>query len=100
MMERMFEKDVIPACGELGVGFVPFSPLGAGFLSGKYSANERYSGDDVRRVITRFAPETYRLINRFWSCCKNLQMRKTLPRRRLLSRGCCISMIISCLSRV
>ncbi len=56
-MERMFEKDVIPACEELGVGFVPFSPLGAGFLSGKYSAIDRYSGDDVRRVITRFAPE-------------------------------------------
>ena len=57
MMERMFEKDVIPACGELGVGFVPFSPMGAGFLSGKYSVKEHYSGDDVRRVITRFAPE-------------------------------------------
>ncbi|MDE7194275.1 MAG: aldo/keto reductase [Oscillospiraceae bacterium] len=57
MMERMFEKDVIPACEELGVGFVPFSPLGAGFLSGKYSAKEHYSGDDVRRVITRFALE-------------------------------------------
>ncbi len=57
MMERMFEKDVIPACEELGVGFVPFSPLGAGFLSGKYTAKDRYSGDDVRRVITRFAPE-------------------------------------------
>lgn len=57
MMERMFEKDVIPACGELGVGFVSFSPMGAGFLSGKYSAKERYSGDDVRRVITRFSPE-------------------------------------------
>ena len=57
MMERMFEKDVIPTCRELGVGFVAFSPMGAGFLSGKYSANERYSGDDVRRVITRFAPE-------------------------------------------
>ncbi len=57
MMERMFEKDVIPACEELGVGFVLFSPMGAGFLSGKYSANERYSGDDVRRVITRFTPE-------------------------------------------
>lgn len=57
MMERMFEKDVIPACEELGVGFVPFSPLGAGFLSGKYSAKVHYYGDDVRRVITRFAPE-------------------------------------------
>lgn len=57
MMERMFEKDVIPACEELGIGFVPFSPLASGFLSGKYTKNQIYSGDDVRRVITRFAPE-------------------------------------------
>ena len=60
MMERMFETDVIPACGELGIGFVPFSPLGAGFLSGKYSAEQTYTGDDVRRVITRFAPDNIR----------------------------------------
>ena len=57
MMERMFEKDVIPACEELGIGFVPFSPLASGFLSGKYSKENTYSGDDVRRVITRFARE-------------------------------------------
>lgn len=57
MMERMFEREVIPLCGELGIGFVPFSPLASGFLSGKYGENDRYSGDDVRRVITRFAPE-------------------------------------------
>lgn len=57
MMERMFEKDVIPACEELGIGFVPFSPLAAGFLSGKYTQDAAYSGDDVRRVITRFAKE-------------------------------------------
>jgi len=54
IMERMFEKDVIPACKELGIGFVPFSPLASGFLSGKYNANTQYQGDDVRRVITRF----------------------------------------------
>jgi len=54
IMERMFEKDVIPACGELGIGFVPFSPLGAGFLTGKYTTEDRFTGDDVRRVITRF----------------------------------------------
>lgn len=60
MMERMFETDVIPTCGELGIGFVPFSPLGAGFLSGKYTAEQTYTGDDVRRVITRFAPENMR----------------------------------------
>lgn len=54
MMERMFEKEVIPTCEELGIGFVPFSPLASGFLSGKYTAENTYSGDDVRRVITRF----------------------------------------------
>ena len=57
MMERMFEKDVLPACQELGIGFVPFSPLGAGFLSGKYTSKDTYTGDDVRRVITRFSKE-------------------------------------------
>lgn len=57
MMERMFEKEVIPTCEELGIGFVPFSPLASGFLSGKYTAENTYSGDDVRRVITRFDKE-------------------------------------------
>lgn len=57
MMERKFEQDVIPTCEELGIGFVPFSPLASGFLSGKYTKTQQYTGDDVRRVITRFAPE-------------------------------------------
>ena len=57
MMERMFEKDVIPLCKELNIGFVAFSPMASGFLSGKYNKNTQYKGDDVRRVITRFAPE-------------------------------------------
>jgi hypothetical protein len=60
MMERMFEKDVIPACEELGIGFVPFSPLASGFLSGKVTANDTYIGDDVRRVITRFDKDNIR----------------------------------------
>lgn len=57
MMERMFEKEVIPTCEELGIGFVAFSPLASGFLSGKYNTKTTYSGDDVRRVITRFNEE-------------------------------------------
>lgn len=56
-MERRWEKDVIPLCGELGIGFVAFSPMGNGFLSGKYMPATEFKGDDVRRVITRFAPE-------------------------------------------
>jgi len=54
IMERMFEKDVIPACEELRIGFVPFSPLASGFLSGRTLTGEQYLGDDVRRVINRF----------------------------------------------
>ena len=57
MMERMFEKDVIPLCKELNIGFVPFSPLASGFLSGKYNKDTQYKGDDVRLAITRFIPE-------------------------------------------
>ena len=57
IMERMFEVDVIPLCEELGIGFVPFSPLASGFLSGKFTDSSQYVGDDVRRVITRFNKE-------------------------------------------
>lgn len=57
MMERTFEREVIPTCEELGIGFVPFSPLASGFLSGKISAGSKYAGDDVRRAITRFKDE-------------------------------------------
>ena len=57
MMERMFEKDVIPLCQELNIGFVAFSPMASGFLSGKYNKDTQYKGDDVRRVITRFNPD-------------------------------------------
>ena len=60
MMERMFEKNVLPLCQELNIGFVAFSPLASGFLSGKVRASDKYEGDDVRRVITRFAPENVR----------------------------------------
>lgn len=54
MMERMYEREVIPACKELGIGFVAFSPMASGFLSGKYNKDTVYTGDDVRRAITRY----------------------------------------------
>lgn len=54
IMARQFEKDVIPVCGELGIGFVAFSPLANGFLSGKVTAETKFRGIDARRVITRF----------------------------------------------
>lgn len=57
MMARQWEKNVIPLCKELGIGFVAFSPMGNGFLSGKYAPGTEFKGDDVRRVISRFMPE-------------------------------------------
>jgi aryl-alcohol dehydrogenase-like predicted oxidoreductase len=57
MMERSAEKEVIPVCEELGIGFVPFSPLANGFLSGKVKPEDQFTGIDARRVITRFNKE-------------------------------------------
>ena len=57
IMERKYERDVIPLCGELNIGFVAFSPMAGGFLSGKYTSQSKFEGDDVRRVITRFSKE-------------------------------------------
>ncbi|WP_345989318.1 aldo/keto reductase [Chryseobacterium sp. Chry.R1] len=54
IMARQFEKNVIPTCGELGIGFVAFSPLANGFLSGQVNADTSFTGIDARRVITRF----------------------------------------------
>ena len=57
MMERKWEKDVLPFCRENNIGFVAFSPMGNGFLSGKYTSDMEFKGNDVRRVITRFNKE-------------------------------------------
>ena len=57
IMERKYEREVIPLCAELNIGFVAFSPMAGGFLSGKYTSQTKFEGDDVRRVITRYAPE-------------------------------------------
>ncbi len=57
MWWRAPEADVLPACEELGIGFVPFSPLGKGFLTGKIDENTSFAKDDFRNVVPRFSPE-------------------------------------------
>jgi aryl-alcohol dehydrogenase-like predicted oxidoreductase len=54
------EADVLPVCEELGIGFVPFSPLGAGFLTGKIDANTTFHSSDFRNISPRFTPENRR----------------------------------------
>ena len=57
MLWRGPEEVVIPICQELGIGFVPWSPLGVGFLAGAIDANTRFADGDIRRVESRFSPE-------------------------------------------
>ena len=51
------EEKIIPLCEELGIGFVPWSPLGVGFLTGSIDANTRFAQGDIRGGETRFSPE-------------------------------------------
>src|SRR6187455_2298251 len=54
---RQPETEVLPACEELGIGFVPFSPLGRGFLTGKIDENTTFDKNDFRNIVPRFTPE-------------------------------------------
>ena len=54
---RTPEKEVIPTLEELGIGFVPYSPLGKGFLTGKINENTPFDSTDFRNVLPRFTPE-------------------------------------------
>ncbi|MHB1284247.1 MAG: aldo/keto reductase [Metallibacterium scheffleri] len=51
------EAEVIPTCEELGIGFVPFSPLGKGFLTGTIGADTTFGKDDFRSIVPRFSAE-------------------------------------------
>jgi len=51
------EAEVIPTLEELGIGFVPFSPLGKGFLTGKISEDTKFDKSDFRNIVPRFTPE-------------------------------------------
>jgi aryl-alcohol dehydrogenase-like predicted oxidoreductase len=54
---RRPEAEVLPTLEELGIGFVPYSPLGKGFLTGKISENTTFDSSDIRNTIPRFTPE-------------------------------------------
>jgi aryl-alcohol dehydrogenase-like predicted oxidoreductase len=57
---RQPETEVLPVCEELGIGFVPFSPLGRGFLTGKIDETTSFGGNDNRTGLPRFTPEARR----------------------------------------
>ncbi len=51
------EAELLPAIQELGIGFVPFSPLGKGFLTGKIDENTTFDSSDFRNLVPRFTPD-------------------------------------------
>jgi aryl-alcohol dehydrogenase-like predicted oxidoreductase len=54
------EEEILPVLEEFGIGFVPFSPLGAGFLTGKIDENTKFDSSDFRNIVPRFTPEARR----------------------------------------
>jgi len=88
-MERMFEADVIPACEELGIGFVPFSPLASGFLSGKVTANEPTAATTCAGSSPGSIGTTWSRTSRCMTCCMRSRTRRAPPPPRSRWPGCC-----------
>jgi aryl-alcohol dehydrogenase-like predicted oxidoreductase len=70
------EAEIMPTLEELGIGFVPFSPLGKGFLTGKIDANTAFDSSDFRNTVPRFAPENRRANQAFVELLGSIAARK------------------------
>ncbi|TBR37419.1 aldo/keto reductase [Marinomonas agarivorans] len=63
---RDVEKEILPTCRELGIGFVPYSPLGRGFLTGNITSDDDFHDDDARKSLPRFKADNLK-VNRLLS---------------------------------
>ena len=80
------EKEVLPTLEELGIGFVPFSPLGRGFLTGKINENTAFDSSDFRTQLPRFTPEARKVNQAVVDLLNNIaQRKKTTPARIALA---------------
>jgi aryl-alcohol dehydrogenase-like predicted oxidoreductase len=83
---RQPEEDVLPVLEELGIGFVPYSPLGRGFLSGKMDENTSFGSSDFRSLLPRFTPEARKANQAFVDRLAELAKQKnTTPARIALA---------------
>ncbi len=73
---REVEEEILPTCRELGIGFVPYSPLGRGFLTGRFQRPEDLPEDDRRRQFPRFQEENFRQNMRLVERVKELAAEK------------------------
>src|SRR6266568_1547210 len=70
------ESEILPTLEELGIGFVPFSPLGKGFLTGAITEGTRFSNEDFRNNVPRFAPEARKANQAFVDLLGRFEQRK------------------------
>ena len=70
------EAEIMPTLEELGIGFVPFSPLGKGFLTGKIDENTDFDSTDFRKTVPRFAPENRKANRAFVELLETIAQRK------------------------
>ena len=70
------EAEVLPALEELGIGFVPFSPLGKGFLTGKISEDTKFDKSDFRNIVPRFTPKNRKANQAFVDLLNKVAKRK------------------------
>ncbi|MBR1907393.1 aldo/keto reductase [bacterium] len=83
MWWREPEKELIPALEELGIGFVPFSPLGKGFLTGKINSDTTFAPNDFRNVVPRFSKECLEANQKFADFVKNMSDKKGITPAQL-----------------
>ena len=70
------EAEILPTLAELGIGLVPFSPLGKGFLTGKIDENTKFDSSDFRNIVPRFTPEARKANLEFVTFVKEIAARK------------------------
>jgi len=70
------ENEILPTCEELGIGFVPFSPLGKGFLTGKIDETTKFDSTDFRNTVPRFSPENRKANHAVVDVLANIARRK------------------------
>lgn len=77
------EAEILPALEELGIGFVPFSPLGKGFLTGKMNENTTFDSKDFRSTVPRLSPENLKANLAFVDLLKDIAQRKNITPAQL-----------------
>jgi aryl-alcohol dehydrogenase-like predicted oxidoreductase len=83
MWWRRPEEELLPALEELGIGFVPFSPLGKGYLTGKIDRNAAFESSDFRNIVPRFKPENLEANQALVNLIKDVAAQKKATPARL-----------------